>query len=102
MDKRIEYSSTGYVLGNLWGGGQGMYPAEFLSGAESKEQLIKIATEMLDGRLDSGMGFESLVGARLDVRKTTTVEIDGDTFQNVQTERVYIGKLTKAQKDALS
>jgi hypothetical protein len=56
---------------------------------------------MLDGRLDSGMGFESLIGAMLEINEVTTIIIKGKIFKNEKFEHVFIGKLTEKQKDFL-
>ena len=98
---KTQFYSEGLVYGNFWGGGKGAYPAKNLN-AETKKELIKEATEMLDGRLDSGMGFESLNGAVLLVTKVTTTYIDEKEFTNKETEEVFIGNLTKQEVEFLT
>ena len=62
-----KFRSKGLAYGKYWGGGEGAYQAEELTG-ETKEELLEKANTMLtDGSLDSGMGYESLIGAILDV-----------------------------------
>lgn len=95
-----QFISTGIVLGNLWGGGVGSYPARKLS-AETREDLIKKANEGLDGSLDSGMGFERLLGALLFITARTTIEHEGKQFTNKETEEVFIGESTEEQQDFL-
>src|SRR6476620_3874646 len=86
------YSATGIVLGNYWGGGKGTYSAKRLSGYASSEELLKKAEEMLkDGSLDAGMGYESLIGARLALTKTTTIVLDEQEFTNQITVGHFIG-----------
>ena len=100
-NKKVRFKSTGYVLGNYWGGGRGSYPATKLE-APTKEALIEVAKKALEnGGLDSGMGYESLIGARLDIVQITTVEIDGAEYTNNEYETEYIGKLTESQIDFL-
>ena len=97
----VKFTSTGLVHGNYWGGGKGAYKAEKLS-ADTKEELIEMATKMLDdGSLDSGMGYESLIGALLNITKTTTIIHDGKPFTNEETEEEFIGDLTEEQQDFL-
>lgn len=97
---RIKYESTGLVYGNYWGGGQGAYKARSLS-SDSKEELLKQAEEGLNGSLDGGMGYESLIGAILNITKTTTINIDGKEFVNKEYETEFIGDLTEEQIDFL-
>jgi hypothetical protein len=98
----VKFTSTGFVLGNYWGGGSGAYKARVLS-ADTKEELIKKATEMLnDGSLDSGMGYESLIGALLNITTITTIMHKGKKFANKETEPVFIGDLTESQEDFLN
>ena len=102
------YKSTGLVYGYLWGGGEGAYPAENLPYKgytrelyKSKKALLKEATEMLDGRLDSGMGYESLIGAMLDIEEIETIKKNSKQFTRSEFETVFIGDLTDKQKDFL-
>lgn len=97
---KIKYESTGLVYGNYWGGGQGAYAARRLE-ANTKEELLKQAEEGLDGSLDDGMGYKSLIGAMLNITKFTTVEIDGKEFVNKEHETEFIGDLTDEQIDFL-
>jgi hypothetical protein len=99
--KTQTFNATGTVLGRNWGGGNGAYPARKIS-AETKQELMDKANEMLsDGSLDSGMGFEKLIGARLYIQAITTVEIDGKLFTNTQTDAENIGQLTEDEEDFL-
>jgi len=95
------YKSTGLVYGKLWGCGEVSYPAVDLE-ADSREALIEEATEMLDGRLDSGMGFERLLGAILIVEEIESIEVEGKTYQRSEYETVFIGELSDEQQDYLA
>jgi hypothetical protein len=98
---KTTFKSTGLVLGNLWGGGTGAYRSIELS-SDTREELIKQATNALnDGSLDSGMGYESLIGAILLVETIKTVEVDGEEFTRSEFETEYIGNLTEEQQDFL-
>ena len=97
----VVFTSRGLVFGNYWGGGKGAYSAEKLS-ADTKEELIEEATKKLeDGSLDSGMGYESLIGALLYITKTTTIIHKGKSFVNKETEDEFIGDLTESDQDFL-
>lgn len=98
---KTTFKSTGLVLGNFWGGGSGSYPSIKLS-ADTREELIKQATDALnDGSLDSGMGYESLMGAILLVEIIKTVEVDSEEFTRSDFETEFIGELTEEQQDFL-
>jgi hypothetical protein len=102
-NQTVKFKATGHILGNLWeDDGFGGYRATPIE-ADTESELIRIASEKLkDGSLDAGAGFESLLGALLVIEKITTIEIDGDIFTNQKFETVFIGDLTKDQKEWLS
>lgn len=98
---KTTYKAKGLVYGNYWGGGRGSYQATTLENDDYKA-LIKEAKQLLkSGGLDGGMGFESLIGALLDIETTTTTEIDGKTFTNREYEQEFIGKLTPKEEQFL-
>ena len=101
MEKKKSYKATGFVLGNLWGGGQGAYPTIELE-ADTKESLMEKAKVALDdGTIDSGMGFESLVGAVLDITESTMVEIEDEIYINEKYIFDTVGELTDEQYEWL-
>lgn len=101
MKKTITYKATGLVLGNTWGGGRGAYATVPLQ-SDSKEELLVEANKLLvEGKLDNGMGFESLVGSVLSIRKETSIEVDGDEYTNVKFEIEVIGTLSEDEIDWL-
>ena len=101
MNEKFSYDSTGLVFGNLWGGAKGSYPARKLT-AETLEDLMAQANEGLDGSLDSGMGFERLLGVVLFITKKTTITMNEKSFCNKESlEPVFIGELTDEEKDFL-
>jgi len=95
------YHSSGVVLGNYWGGGSGSYGARKFS-APNKKALIKANRDALkSGSLDSGMGYESLIGALIDIKVSTTISVKGKSFTNVEHETMFIGKLKDSEKEFL-
>ena len=96
----INFESTGLVYGKFWGGGEGSYPARKLK-ASTRKELIEKAKEGLNGSLDAGMGFESLIGAVLNITKTTFIIVKGRLFNNTEYQTIFIGKLTRKQKNHL-
>lgn len=95
-----KYVAEGLVFGNLWGGGKGSYRSTKLTDT-TLEGLLEQATKGLDGSLDSGMGYESLIGALLDITTVTTAIIDGKEFINKESEIRFIGDLSDKQQDFL-
>lgn len=99
--KQTYFTASGFVHGYYWGGGQGAYASEKLMEA-TKEKLLNKASEMLkDGSLDGGMGYQSLIGARLDIVKHTILTVNGKEYENEEYSREYIGELTAKQKHFL-
>lgn len=100
MKKEIKYKSTGYVFGNYWGGGQSSYSAKKLE-SNKLADLIKQAKDGLNGSLDSGMGYESLICAMLIITKTTTIKINDKYYHNKKIIVRYVGKITDRIKKHL-
>lgn len=99
--KTKTYKSQGLVYGRFWGGGEGSYPARKLTD-ETYESLIEQAKKGLDGSLDSGMGFERLLGAVLDITEITTIEVDGEIYKTTRCLPLeFIGELNGEQKEHL-
>lgn len=96
------FSATGLVLGNCWGGGKGAYTARQIH-ANTREDLLDQANKMLaDGSLDSGMGFESLIGAALYIKATEYITVDGNTYsRDMNDPGAYIGELTEEEQQEL-
>ena len=95
------YKLTGYVLGNYWGGGQGAYPCERLENNDHKKLMQEARSLLKSGGLDSGMGFDGLIGAIVDIEIIDTIEKDGRKYKNSEYETKFIGKLTPKQKTFL-
>ena len=99
-----KYLAHGTVFGNLWSGvtgSTGVNPAKPLV-ANTKEELIEKATELLGkGTLVRSKGdFNGLIGALLDIRCVSEIEIEGKLFTNeTEEDSEWIGGLTDDQKD---
>lgn len=95
------YIASGIVYGKTWGGGFGAYEAEKIEG-NHRGLLIAEAQKMLkSGALDSGMGFEYLKGALLDICEIETVKLQGKVFTNKEYTQEFIGDLTEKEQDFL-
>lgn len=96
------YKAEGFVLGNYWGGGRGSYKAVTIEHYDL-DHLNKVINEkLLDGSLDSGMGYESLIGAIYDITVIRKIEVDGLIYTNHQSIVKFFGKLTGKQRDFLT
>ena len=97
----FEYKTNGIVWGNCWGGGQCGYQADTLT-ANSLEALVKlIDAGVKDGSLDSGMGFESLIGAIMIIDVVETRQIDGKTFVATESEQYISGDISEEIQEYL-
>ena len=94
MDKIVEYSSDGFVWGNLWDYSQGGYEAKRLTASSMKEIVDKAKAMLQDGSLDGGMGYESLIGAVLLITKTEKITINKKVFTHESYQFRIIGKLS--------
>lgn len=105
-ERLVKVVITGFVLGNLWGsgsrGGTGAYPARMIVGDDEKNALEMAENMLQSGQLDSGMGYEHLIGALLYVERKFSITIDGKTYHREEdSEPLFIGELTDAQRDFL-
>lgn len=96
------YRCHGFVLGNSWGGGEGAYPAEELIADTLPGIESKIEAGVDDGSLDSGMGFEKLIGALMIIETERKIIINNVAYRNTTTKRYYSKGLTPKQKWFLS
>ncbi len=95
------YVARGLVYGNYWGGGRGSYKSETIR-AKTLKTLLKTAKIMLEsGALDSGMGYESLVGAIFNVEKIETIEKNGKKYQRSEHNIEIIGDLKEQEWEFL-
>ena len=97
----IAYKASGIVYGNLWGGGRGAYPAEVLNHSDINGMREQILNGIREGWLDSGMGFDGLIGSLMNICTIETVEIDGKEFVNKEYNIEYFGSLDEKTKDYL-
>jgi len=96
-----EYIASGFVLGKNWGGGFGAYASREIK-ARSKAELLKLTRQDLkSGALDSGMGFEFLKGARLDIKEISRVIVKGKEYERAEYITEFIGNLTESEQDFL-
>jgi len=97
----LTYKANGMVLGKLWGGGIGGYPAEILTADNLTELDKQIERGIEDGSLDGGMGFESLIGAMMSIETIDSRTIDGKKFIASEIEIKVYGYITEKQEEML-
>ncbi len=97
----VTYKATGIVLGNCWGGGQAGYAADEINANSLRKLRKEIERQLGNGSLDSGMGFESLIGAIMVIDTIDSREIDGKTFVAHDYEDEIFGDVTPEQKEML-
>jgi len=96
------YKATGVVLGYYWGGGKGTYSSRVTT-SDTLEGVLKKANAMLaDGSLDSGMGYESLIGAILEIEIKDTIIINEKEYSSYEYVIETIGDLTEEEIDFLT
>jgi len=100
MEKSVKFSSVGVVYGQLWGGGEGTYTSVKLYG-DTKEELIENAKKGIEnGSLDSGMGYQKLLGCGLVITKHETITFEGKEYVNEDDVEIeVIGDLNETQNE---
>lgn len=86
-----EYEANGKVLGKLWGGGFGGYPARNYTNSDKEALIEEIKKDYESSALDSGMGFELLVAAVMTITTVECVEIDGKKYVSRDIEEITFG-----------
>ena len=101
--KRIElyYKVKGLVYGKYWGGGEGAYKAENYEGDDLDTIERAINDDIASGAIDSGMGYENVIGAYMEIETISTVLIEGKEYSNSEWEGNFFGNLTEKQEDFL-
>lgn len=97
----ITYKATGIVLGNNWGGGISGYPANKINANSLRELREEIEERLENGSLDSGMGYQSLIGAIMVIDTIDSREIDGKVFISHDYEDEIFGDITPEQEEWL-
>jgi len=96
-----KYKATGLVYGKYWGGGEGSFKAENYE-AKTKKTLDKMINKGVDnGSIDSGMGYQEVLGVLMDVETIETIEKNGKEYQRSEWEQEFYGDLSEKQQDFL-
>ena len=95
------YTASGLVYGLYWGGGSGCYPSINFHSDTYENLMNQINKALEDESIDSGMGFESIKGAFIEILVTTVIEIENIPFKNVESTNDFVGDLTEEEQDFL-
>jgi len=101
MKVKTYYKIKGHVFGNYWGGGKGVYKSESYEGDNLEKLMEEIKYDLATGRLDSGMGYESLIGAILQIETIETIIVKGKKYSNSDYYIEFIGELTEEEEELL-
>ena len=93
MAEDIRFEAVGLCVGNLWGGGIGAYPTERYSSEKIENLIDEITKDIESGAIDSGMGFESIKGALMQITTIRKIFIDGRKFTSDEVEYSFFGNL---------
>lgn len=94
-----QYKASGLVYGKYWGGGEGAYQSEKYQ-AETVKELDKMINKgVKDGTIDSGMGYENVLGAVMEIEIIETIAKNDKEYSNSEFETESYGDLTIEQID---
>lgn len=97
MSETVYYTAEGIVFGNYWSGGRGYFRAHTYSAETFTAMKDGIKKDFESGALDGGMGYESLIGALMEITKHTTIVKKGIAFTNKRVSRMWLGKINKRE-----
>lgn len=96
------FNAKGIVIGNLWDGGLGTYPSIKFNGFQTESDLYKeIRKQLKSGLLDSGMGYENLIGALMKIEEIRSMIYKRKTFISSRHREKFFGKISDLEKDFL-
>lgn len=98
---KIAYKAKGLVYGRYWGGGEGSYRAERYHADDLKTLEEQINDGVKTGSIDSGMGYERVLGAIMEITTIRTIEKGGRSFVNEESELKFFGDLNEQQMEFL-
>ena len=100
MKTTKEYKASGWVLGNCWGGGKVWYQSNKYQSKTLKGIEKEIQKGIENGSIDSGMGFESILGAIIDITEIEKIDTgDGEPFKRENSMYNTFGEIEdKAQE----
>lgn len=95
------YKAKGLVHGKYWGGGEGSFEAENYE-AKTKNKLDKMINKGVEeGTIDSGMGYEKVLGALMVIETIETINKEGKEYKRSEFDDQFYGDLDKKQQNFL-
>lgn len=98
--KKVSYVAKGQVWGNAWGGGKIGYASKTVKAYSLKELREKILAGIKNGSLDSGMGYESVYGAVMEVKTIATITVNGEEYEHIDYEVNAYGDIDEKEYEA--
>ena len=95
----VSYIASGIVDGNYKGGGHDYYLTERYNEKTQEDLEQKIRADLKSGALDSEMGFESLNGCLMTIRKRTVILIDGKRYVNETVFTQDFGRINREEAE---
>ena len=101
MVENVHFEAAGLCLGNLWGGGKAIYRTEQYSSDKIETLIDEITKDIESGAIDSGMGFESIKGALMQITTIRTIFVDGRKFTSEEVDYSFFGNLDEEEMSFL-
>lgn len=92
------WDANGLVYGRDWEFNYGTYPSISFQNDTYEGLLAEASKALANDSIDSGMGFESILGALLEITCITSIEIEEHTFVNNEVTIEFLGDLTEEQQ----
>lgn len=101
QNTKTYYKAKGLVYGCLWDNSMGSYPSKEVYSENFDELKEMIMSGIDDGSLDSGMGYQQLVGAIMEITTITDIVINDDVYTNKKYQVEYFGELSETEIEFL-
>lgn len=86
------YRAEGYVYGRTWEFSKGLYKARIYHNYDKEKLLEDVKNDFKSGALDSGYGFESLLGARMTIETVDIIKYNGKNYGSHEYETLVLGE----------
>lgn len=96
-----KYIAKGLVVGNCWGGGVVGYAAETVIARQLPALKRNINRMLENGTLDSGMGYESLIGAIMEITKIHTIIKNNKEYNSTESSVEIFGDFGDIEEEWL-
>ena len=90
----VRFQAKGLACGTTWDGDEIIYPTIDYRSRSLEDLEDQINKGIEDGSIDSGMGFQKIIGALMTVTTISTVILDGKYYTNSEDQVRAYGDLT--------